>query len=203
MITLATEEADDSEVDFDWASHWARHIGSIVHRWLQQIAEDGVEHWDAARVKSIEPVLRHALRCVGVAREHQSEATRRVTDTLCAALMDSDGRWLLSAHTEAENEYPITTIDPDANLFHNNIIDRTFICEDGIRWIIDYKTGAHQGADIDAFINSEAERYQLQLARYRDAFCKLDDRPVRTALYFPLLQVLHIVSCEDLQRSGH
>ena len=46
------------------------------------------------------------------------------------------------------------------------VIDRTFVDESGVRWIIDYKTSDHQGGDIENFFESERERYQEQLERY-------------------------------------
>ncbi len=92
----------------------------------------------------------------------------------------------------------MTTIDADSGLFHKNVIDRTVISEDETRWVIDYKTGIHGRTDIAEFLRSEEDRYRPQLARYRDAFRKIEDRPVRTALYFPLLQKLHIVDCDNL-----
>ena len=66
------------------------------------------------------------------------------------------------------------------------VLDRTFI-ENGTRWIIDYKTSSHGGGDLKGFLNNEAERYREQLQRYRNAVAINEDRPIRTALYFPLL----------------
>jgi len=67
------------------------------------------------------------------------------------------------------------------------ILDRTFIDEEGVRWIIDYKTGRHEGTDVDAFLDREQERYREQLEAYARAFRQLEDHPVRVALYYPLL----------------
>jgi len=198
VITLHAQEDDADEVEFDWASPWAKHVGSVVHRWLQHIAEEGVRLWNTERVQDAEPALRLALSHAGVGREHLDTASARTMKALCGALDDQHGQWLLSAYNEASNELPITTLDPDTGMFQLNIIDRTFVTEDDIRWIIDYKTGTHESTDVDEFLRSEAERYRPQLRRYRDAFLKLEDRPVRTALYFPLLQAFHIVDCDEL-----
>jgi len=189
---------DDEPVEFDWASTWIKHVGSVVHRWLQQIAEEGPAGWDAQRVAAVEPALRRALRRAGIGRDEERKAAQRVMDAINGTLSDPRGRWLLDAHDEAVTEWPITTIDADSGLFRNHIIDRMFVCADGLRWIVDYKTGTHEGADIDAFLRSEAQRYGPQLARYRDACLKIDTRPVRTALYFPLLQAFHVVDGDAL-----
>ncbi|HET7033433.1 MAG TPA: hypothetical protein VFJ48_09940, partial [Casimicrobiaceae bacterium] len=65
------------------------------------------------------------------------------------------------------------------------VIDRSFVA-DGVRWIVDFKTGAHEGADIDAFIDREVARYRDQLERYARFVRGLDARPIRLGLYFPL-----------------
>ena len=52
-------------------------------------------------------------------------------------------------------------------------------------WIVDYKTGSHEGADVEGFLAREAERYGPQLDRYAAACGKRD---ARGALYFPLLK---------------
>ena len=67
------------------------------------------------------------------------------------------------------------------------VIDRTFIDEDGVRWIIDYKTSAHEGAGRENFLEREKERYREQLERYARLMLQRDDRPIRLGLYFPLL----------------
>jgi hypothetical protein len=56
--------------------------------------------------------------------------------------------------------------------------------------VVDYKTGRHEGGAVDAFIDSEAQRYAAQLHRYAVLAAELGPEPVRVALYFPLLSVL-------------
>jgi ATP-dependent exoDNAse (exonuclease V) beta subunit len=119
-------------------------------------------------------------------------ALERVVAVLAEALDDPNGRWLLSAeHSERLNEFAVTVAD--AGRFQQLIIDRAFVDADGVRWIIDYKTGGHEGGDREAFVRSEVERYSPQLDAYRQAFAWLEDRTVRTALYFPLLRLLQVV----------
>ena len=67
-------------------------------------------------------------------------------------------------------------------------IDRTFVDEAGVRWIVDWKTSAHEGGDREAFLDNELERYRGQLERYAHAMKLLEpDRPLKVGLYFPLL----------------
>ena len=56
-----------------------------------------------------------------------------------------------------------------------------------MRWIVDFKTGSHEGADRDAFLDREQDRYREQLERYAAFVRALDARPIRLGLYYPLL----------------
>ena len=70
------------------------------------------------------------------------------------------------------------------------VVDRTFIDENGVRWIVDYKTGSHEGGDVDAFLASEQARYQSRLEGYARLLSAFEQRETRLALYFPLMKVL-------------
>jgi ATP-dependent exoDNAse (exonuclease V) beta subunit len=61
------------------------------------------------------------------------------------------------------------------------VLDRHFVDATGARWIVDYKTSRHEGADADAFLDRERERYRAQLSRY----AALVTGPSRQGLYFP------------------
>ena len=179
-------------VAYDWASAWARQAGSVAHRWLQQIAVDGVVHYPEARLRLLRPTFRQLLLRQGVDSSALDRALGRVETVLRDALADPSGRWVLAAeHTEQLNEYAVTVAE--GGRFRQLIIDRAFVAVDGVRWIIDYKTSSHEGGDRDAFIHSEVERYAPQLRAYQQAFECLEQRPIRTALYFPLLKLLQTV----------
>ena len=65
------------------------------------------------------------------------------------------------------------------------VLDRAFITK-GERWVVDFKTGAHEGADAAAFLDAELARYRGQLQRYGRIVAALDPaHRVRLALYHP------------------
>ena len=110
-----------------------------------------------------------------------------MADSLLRTLADERGRWLLGGdHLAAKCEFPITGL-ADGELV-NGRLDRTFVDRQGTRWIVDYKTSAHEGAGLEGFLDNECERYRPQLERYRQLFAGLEDRPIQAGLYFPLLQ---------------
>ncbi|MGM0632988.1 MAG: UvrD-helicase domain-containing protein [Pseudomonadota bacterium] len=188
------EQDEEEPLEFSWASQTARIVGTVVHRFLQQIAEDGLDAWSDEQVEWCRPALRAMLAGLGISTDELKEAELRCAHALKASLNDGNGRWILSAHSEAQNELPLTSWSDDGPQTH--IIDRTFVDEDGTRWVVDYKTGYREGGDIEGFLDQEAERYLPQLQRYADLFRQIDDRLVRQALYFPLLGRLREVVIE-------
>ena len=66
----------------------------------------------------------------------------------------------------------------------NAVIDRTFVT-DGMRWVVDFKTSPHEGGDLDAFLDSEAQRYEAQLRRYAHLARGLGPSRCAPACIFP------------------
>ena len=64
------------------------------------------------------------------------------------------------------------------------VIDRSFADAEGKRWIVEYKTGSHEGADRKGFLDMEQARYRAQLERYAQMHRAID---IDLGLYFPLL----------------
>jgi ATP-dependent helicase/nuclease subunit A len=175
-------------IEYSWAGEAARLVGNVVHRWLQRIATDGVENWDVARVRVLRDTFRGQLVACGMVN-HGSEmdtAVERVTAALTHAVSDPRGRWLLGPQQDARSELRMTAISGEGYLDH--VIDRTFLDRNGQRWVVDYKTSSHEGADVEGFLDREQERYRFQLDRYADLMRMLDGQSVRRGLYFPLLK---------------
>ena len=135
-----------------------------------------------------------ALAALGVSQEQLDRATERTIEAICRTLADDRGRWILSDHRDARCEYALT-IREERGL-RRLVIDRTFVDEAGVRWIVDYKSGYHRDPDREAFLQQEEERYRRQLQLYALALQELEGRETRTALYFPLMQAWHEVSCD-------
>jgi hypothetical protein len=51
------EELRDATVEFSWAGEAARHVGTVVHRLLQRMADEGLEAWEGRRVDEMDDVL--------------------------------------------------------------------------------------------------------------------------------------------------
>jgi len=176
---LQKEERIGEEIEFSWVGETARHVGSVVHRWLQRIAEDEMKGWDRARLEKMRKAFRDELGMRGIPESEIDAATTRVVSALGNSLEDPRGRWLLGPRQDAQNEFRITAlIDGERR---NLVIDRTFIDDEGKRRVVDYKTSSHEGADIERFLDQERERYRKQLDAYAAAL-----GGASRGLYFPL-----------------
>jgi ATP-dependent exoDNAse (exonuclease V) beta subunit len=183
---LDAETDDEKPMSFYWVGNTLRHIGTVVHEVLQRIGQDGLAAWTPERVRALAPAFRSALSSLGVPTAELDNAAGRAADAVLGTLRDERGRWILRNDRAATAcEYPICGVI-DSRVVSVRV-DRTFVDSDGTRWIIDYKTSFHEGSGIDAFLDNELARYRGQMTAYTRLFAVMEDRPVRTALYFPLL----------------
>ncbi len=185
--TAGDEAEQEADLEFSWAGETARHVGTVVHRLLQEIGQQGLFGGQRPDVQGYADTAGLLLRQQGVPQAHLKAARQQVLQALGNVLEDERGRWILSAdHDQARCELAISGLI-DGRVRHL-VIDRTFVGADGVRWVIDYKTGSHAGGGVEAFLDREQERYLPQLERYGRLMRQREARPVRLALYFPLLR---------------
>jgi ATP-dependent exoDNAse (exonuclease V) beta subunit len=168
---------------FDWAGDLQRRVGVVVHAILERLpGPEAVGLWLS---DSGEARIRTALAAEGVGADEMDRAAGRVRRALVNTTEDPRGQWILRPREDDARELSVSHVTEQG--VRRRVLDRTFV-EDGVRWIIDYKTGAHEGAGADAFLDNELARYRSQLTAYGDAMRSVDSRPIRVGLYFPLLR---------------
>jgi ATP-dependent helicase/nuclease subunit A len=178
--------SDRDSVAFDWARETARRIGTVAHRLLWQLAEEGIESWTAQRIVAERKRITRELAALGLSGSEAGPAVEQVLSAIEATIADSRGRWLFDrGHVEARSEYALTGRRDDK--FVHLVLDRTFVDPDGVRWIVDFKLSRHEGADAGAFLDREQDRYRAQLEGYAQVMRDIDSRPIRLGLYFPLV----------------
>lgn len=178
---------EDTVIEYDWAGETIKHIGTVVHRSLQLIAEKKDAAWQVHDISRMQNSHEVQLKQLGVPEKEILRAVDQIQLALKNTFSDERGRWLFSEqHQDQKNEYALSGLH-QGNVV-NAILDRTFVDEHGTRWIIDYKSSRHEGRDLDAFLNQQQERYRQQLERYGELIQNIDKRPVKLGLYFPLLQ---------------
>jgi ATP-dependent exoDNAse (exonuclease V) beta subunit len=129
--------------------------------------------------------IRGALMHAGISPLDLNHAAASVRQALEKTLASQRGQWIFSAaHTDAHKEYAVTGV-VDGEMVSGRV-DRTFVDQQGVRWIVDFKTSSHEGADLEQFLDEQQRRYGSQMARYAKLFTHLG-KPVRLGLYFPLL----------------
>ena len=183
-LRISGESEGTIRPEFDWAGAIAQAVGQVVHAELQRLAEQGTREEHAGRA---EARWRRQLPGLGIDDEHLPAALDRIRRTMLAVeRSELAARLLDPAAREGRSELALTAmIDGVA---HSLRIDRTFVDEMGVRWIVDWKTSVHEGGDREAFLDRELERYRAQLERYARALQLMEpDRPLRVGLYYPLL----------------
>ncbi len=183
------ESMNEEAPDFQWAGNQARALGNVLHRVFCDMAEQGLDSWPMERVQNLEPQIISALLSEGLS-PYQAKATlKQAMTALNHILEDERGRWVLTDHKDHRSEYPLTGWDGEE--FFNRVIDRTFVDESDVRWIVDYKTGRHEGAKLEKFFKEESDRYREQLSVYENLLrMEGETRQIKKALYYPMHQRL-------------
>jgi ATP-dependent exoDNAse (exonuclease V) beta subunit len=172
--------------------------GTVVHKWLERIGHDAMEGWDSERLEREKPRIRQALAAEGVLPDRLDPLADEATAALVLALSDDKGRWLLGRQEDDRYEWDLTMVAEVSGQSEitSASIDRSFV-EDGVRWIVDYKTGRvpfgqgefaglDEAAAREKYLAEKKELYQDQLQAYGELLAHLEpDRPIKLALYFP------------------
>lgn len=174
--------SDAERVPYEWAGDRVRHVGTLVHRCLERMAADALDGWNERRVRELP--LESQLAALGLPEDECADAADDVRRALLKVLASEKARWLLGSHAFARNEWALGGVDRGERVSVS--IDRSFVDDEGVRWIVDYKTSTHEGGGLDAFLDQQRERYRHQLERYARLVRALEDRPIKVALYFPL-----------------
>lgn len=169
-------------------------IGELVHLSLQTWVE---QRRDGHPAPAQQPALwRSRLRPVCSTEAQLTAAVQQVATQLQRCLSDPDSAWLFQ-HRHADDACELALTDHGSGLRLDYSIDRTFVADDGTRWIIDYKSAQPTaGQTLADFLQEQTARHRPQLATYARLLHALDGRPQRCALYFTALPLLHQVSTE-------
>ena len=138
------------EIEFNWAGAQARRTGSVLHALLERVGNIGIENLEAQQQRELSARIPQLLRALGTGPEALKRTAVEISQAFERTLASETGRWILSGeHEDAACELALSGM-VDGRLV-NAVIDRTFIDADGTRWIIDYKSGHHEGGDLEGF----------------------------------------------------
>ena len=179
------ENIETAKPEFLWAGESIKNLGVVMHRYFCRIAEEGLNKWDDHRVDKESGKISAYLRELGLNRKEADIQAVFGIKTLKKLLRNKRARWILSDHREAGSEISLSAVI-GKKVIHRTL-DRTFVDENNIRWVIDYKVSRHEGTDIDRFMQNEKERYMKQLEDYA-AILKAggEKREIKKGLYYPV-----------------
>ena len=149
----------------------ASDMGSLIHRYLEIIARQGLLHWPESRIRERTNAMQRWLEQQGHAAADAAQSAAEAARQLIITCASRDGQWVLHSHPDARSEWALMTLDGTRPQTH--VIDRTFVV-DGVRWIVDYKTTRDDRASVSA--------YHDQLARYQALFDP--EQPIQLAVLF-------------------
>jgi len=147
----------------------ARALGTIAHTLLEWIctyhpATPNDVPWGLAT---------HALHALGLSKHALDALTEQLKTLISNMFHDPRGHWILQQHQNEQNEYALLV--HENNHVSTCIIDRLFF-ENGVCWIIDFKTGQDDTEQLKA--------HQKQLNTYARHVQEQHATPIRCGLYY-------------------
>ena len=157
-------------------------IGTLTHRYLELIAKQGLDAWPLSRLEPLKLAMQRWFTGQSYAMSAANQGADAVLALLKITLQSPHGQWVLQSRETASNELEIESIGDDTAQVRKKIIDRTFI-EDGVRWIVDYKTITFKNSVDEANLKHAAQAYRQQLEGYAMLFAD-EGFNIQLAIYF-------------------
>jgi ATP-dependent exoDNAse (exonuclease V) beta subunit len=168
-----------AETSDETAAPLALAVGTLTHAVLELIAADP-EAWSAQRVTERQPGFERWLTSRGWSTADARSGAARAVAMLATTLASSDGQWVLHRRADAAAELALARVGAGGTAV-TRVVDRCFV-ENGVRWIIDYKT-VDLGAADNERLKAHAARYQAQLESYAELFAD-EGLPRRLAVFY-------------------
>lgn len=162
-------------------------VGTLVHRYLELIARDGLGAWNAERLERCRRGASQWLSARGFTADEALTGAEACLQALRTTLHSEDGRWVLGQRLEAVAEECWLSRESaeggsEGAWLRQHVIDRSFVA-DGVRWIIDYKT--LQQLPPMQTLETVAAGHRGQLERYAGLY-RQAGLPLKMGIYFPV-----------------
>jgi len=146
-----------------------RLLGIVAHELLQWMCNVHPTSFDQVPWE----LAKNRLRSLGFTPSEHETALARLKKQLLNLFTHPVGPWLIKAHEQERNEYELLLDTPDG--LATRIIDRTF-CDQGIRWVIDFKTGRED--------EQTQASYRQQVNDYARLLSSRFVEPIHCGLYY-------------------
>jgi len=187
--TPAQEDDSIPEIELNVDNHLQIELGNLVHEALQNYLSNRLI-FEPENLATLKSYWRSRLATFAFEAKSIDAAVERIENSLTSTLQDPSLSWVFD--NEQEQSAAELSLQSYTNGFvHTNVVDRTFIDSQGVRWIIDYKS-AQPSSDqtLEQFLSEQIDAYSPQLARYRDLFAQEDNKGLKSALLFTSLPKL-------------
>ncbi len=183
----AGEGVTAEPIEFSWVMDTLRITGIAIHRLVELIEPSGWNAWKHRKPGKLMESVDHVLIENGLTKGQLSQARKNLKTAIRNLQADPRADWIFSSrHSQIHAEWSLSaTIDGQPV---NIVMDRCFVDDNGVRWIIDFKSSRHENDDLEAFLDQEQSRYASQLERYARIANMMQPMETRVALYFPLLK---------------
>ena len=174
-FTKVVKEFKKVSIDINIKSQQHKIVGTVIHELLKHCR---YKHFSEKQCQS-------RLISLGLLQSQLGESLSIIQTAIKNIVSDERTQWILAPHLDAQSEWALSfNADTEVKKY---IIDRTFIDENNIRWIIDYKISApEENESLLTFLNDQKNRYESQLNQYAEILKAQDNREIKLGLYFPL-----------------
>lgn len=157
-------------------------LGKLVHRelnWLSQTTKRE-DVFSTERIAS----WQRFLRAEGLRSEETALLVEKAQEHISNVLNHDLGQWIICPNRkEARSETAYTAI-VDGELTEI-VIDRTFIDDANVRWIIDFKTTTmSEEFSHETLLRDSEKRHGKQLSRYASILQSCDPRAIKCGVYY-------------------
>jgi ATP-dependent exoDNAse (exonuclease V) beta subunit len=165
----------------------AADVGTLVHALLELVATAPAD-WPLAAIAVRRPGFERWLAGRGWPEAEAQSGAARAARLLARTLESRNGQWVLRPRADSGAEMAIAKVAEGTQsagaggTAETRVVDRSFV-EDGVRWIIDYKTADLGAAADSARLAVHAERYRPQLESYANLFAA-EGLPLRLAVFY-------------------
>lgn len=158
-------------------------LGTVIHRSLEAIGKSGNLNLDKVRLATLRSSWQLQLRNLVTQSElphYLSIVENAVTNTLSNPAL----HWVFLQDNKNSAFELALTEQRDDGLRHYKI-DRIAFDENGICWIIDFKSALPAPQqDANEFVAAQCRQYSPQLLAYRNLFAQIEQRQLKSGLLF-------------------
>jgi len=190
---LADQNDDSAPIELAVDNQLQIEVGNLVHEALQNYLSNN-QLLDAKNLVGLKNYWRKRLNAFSFTSREIDNAMTKIEQSLSNTLQDSELSWVFD-HGQESSAAELALQSYASGFVHTHVIDRTFIDNNGVRWIIDYKSSQPSSKQsLESFLAEQVALYSGQLTRYRSLFENEENKGVKTALLFTSLPKL--IECE-------